>query len=220
MKFLPLFFIRAIQAFIILSILFMFSLSFSFQNLAIESKEVVSSTPDSSPIPKGPFHETFFIENPEYISDGFDFPIGKPNAEEYYNAQGFQVNQHLGEDWNGNGGGNTDLGDSIFSIANGYVSEAEDHFSGWGKVIRVVHYLASENQFIESLYAHCDTICVVVGQKVKREELIGTIGTAGGAYPAHLHLELRDTIGLEIGGGYSSDTTGYLNPTEFILGHY
>ncbi len=25
----------------------------------------------------------------QYLSDGFDFPVGKPNAEGYYNAQSF-----------------------------------------------------------------------------------------------------------------------------------
>tara|TARA_R110002049_G_scaffold177010_4_gene344147 strand:+ start:209 stop:340 length:132 start_codon:yes stop_codon:yes gene_type:complete len=33
---------------------------------------------------------------------------------------------------------------------------------------------------------------------------------------AHLHLEIRNKVDLDIGAGYSTDTTGYLNPTEFI----
>ena len=48
---------------------------------------------------------------------------------------------------------------------------------------------------------------------------IGTIGTADGAYLAHLHLEIRDKINMDIGGGYSEDTTGYLDPTLFIKTH-
>ena len=31
----------------------------------------------------------------------FDFPVGKPDAVGYYNAQEFTENDHLGEDWNG-----------------------------------------------------------------------------------------------------------------------
>jgi hypothetical protein len=45
------------------------------------------------------------------ICDGFDYPVGKPNGKGYYNAQKFGENTHLGEDWNGVRGGNSDLGD-------------------------------------------------------------------------------------------------------------
>ena len=55
------------------------------------------------------------------LSDGFDFPVGKPDGKNYYNAQPLGKNDHLGDDWNGTGGGNTDLGDPVYSIANGWV---------------------------------------------------------------------------------------------------
>ena len=69
------------------------------------------------------------------FTNGFDFPVGKPDATAYYNAQGFTENGHLGEDWNGIGGGNTDLGDPIYAVANGYVSFSENVNGGWGNVI-------------------------------------------------------------------------------------
>ena len=43
------------------------------------------------------------------VADGFDHPVGKPNAEGYYMARGF-LSYHPGEDWNGVKGGNSDLG--------------------------------------------------------------------------------------------------------------
>ncbi|MEP2279466.1 M23 family metallopeptidase [Maribacter sp.] len=149
------------------------------------------------------------------LANGFDFPVGKPNASGYYNAQKFGENNHLGEDWNGVGGGNTDLGDSIYAIANGYVSFAEDINGGWGNVIRIIHQTDADTQ-IESLYAHCLEIDVQEGDYVNKGDKIGTIGNNGGQYLAHLHLELRSKVGLPIGGGYSSNTSGYINPTEFI----
>ncbi len=149
------------------------------------------------------------------LVNGFDFPVGKPDAKDYYNAQKFTVNNHLGEDWNGIKGGNTDLGDPIYSIANGYVFFAKNIGGGWGNVIRVLHFV-SEDEQVESLYAHCDTIDVVVGEYINKGDKIGTIGNNNGQYFAHLHLELRSQVGMPIGGGYSSNTTGYLNPTEFI----
>lgn len=156
-----------------------------------------------------------FVYNDIFITDGFDFPVGKPDAKKYYNAQKFQENLHLGDDWNGIGGGNTDKGDSIFSTANGYVTYAEDFEGGWGNVIKIKHKLPS-GKFVESLYAHCDTIIIRKNQYVKRGQQIATIGTANGIYLAHLHLEMRDSIGMEIGDGYSSNIDGYLDPTVFI----
>ena len=38
-------------------------------------------------------------------------------------------------------------------------------------------------------------------------------------YYAHLHLEIRDSIGMAIGGGYAVATNGYLDPTEFLNAH-
>lgn len=157
-----------------------------------------------------------FAQHPTYCSDGFDFPVGPPSAKGYYNAQGFGKNYHLGDDWNGVGGGNSDLGDPIHVIANGYVVEASENGLGWGNVIRVIHYIKEKDQLVESLYAHCDTMLVKSGTWVKRGEKIGTIGNAHGTYWAHLHLELRTTVDMDLGGGYSEETKGFTDPTAFI----
>ena len=61
-------------------------------------------------------------EPPELIANGFDFPVGKPDAKGYYNAQPFGKNTHLGDDWNGLRGGDSDLGDPIYNIAHGKVA--------------------------------------------------------------------------------------------------
>lgn len=151
-------------------------------------------------------------------TNGFDFPVGKPNAKGYYNAQKFTKNNHLGEDWNGKGGGNTDFDAPIYSVANGYVTFAKNIKGDWGKVIRITHYL-SENKQVESLYAHCNTFNIKKGDYVSKGNRIGTIGNNEGQYWAHLHFELRDSIGMPIGYGYSENTKGYLNPTAFINKH-
>lgn len=156
-----------------------------------------------------------FVENPTFMADKFDFPVGKPDAKGYYKALSFGESNHLGDDWNATTGGNSDLGHPIYSIGNGYVSFAEDVGGGWGNVIKIVHHWPNGAEY-ESLYAHCDTMAVTTGDWVKRGEHIGTIGNAHGIYYAHLHLEIRDTVDMPIGGGYSSYTEGYLDPTEFI----
>ena len=152
------------------------------------------------------------------IAAEFDYPVGKPNAKGYYNAQPFGENNHLGDDWNAVAGGNSDLGDPIYVIANGYVNKAWNARGGWGNVIRVIHQLPN-NQMIESLYAHCDSIFVKKGEWLSKGQQIGTIGTANGQYYAHLHFEIRDSINMPVGKGYSTETMGYLNPTNFIKSH-
>jgi len=161
-------------------------------------------------------YRKLFAANPDFICDGFDFPVGPPNATGYYNAQKFGKNDHLGDDWNGTGGGNTDLGDPVHCIGNGYVTSAISHGYGWGNVIRVVHYMEKSDRLVESLYAHCDTMLVEKGDFIKRGDQIGTIGNANGAYWAHLHLEIRTNVEMGLGGGYSEETTGYVDPTAFI----
>jgi len=160
----------------------------------------------------------FSSQQPSKIANHFDFPVGKPDAKGYYNAQSFGENNHLGDDWNATTGGNTDLGDPIYAIANGKVVFAEDVKGGWGNIIRIIHVLP-DSSMVESLYAHCDEIKVKQNQWVERGDEIGTIGDAHGQYYAHLHFELRSKIGLPIGGGYSTNTAGYLNPTLFINTH-
>ena len=180
-----------------------------------KTSKTADTTASELSLPSLPVWRQFFIDHPNYQSDGFDYPVGKPNAKDYYNAQPYGENAHLGDDWNAVTGGNSDLGHPMYSIANGYVTFAEDVGGGWGNVVRIVHQL-NDSTYVESLYAHCDTIIVDAHQGVKRGDLIATIGNANGAYYAHLHFEMRDSIDMPIGGGYGMETDGYIDPTPFI----
>lgn len=164
-------------------------------------------------------YDSLFYFNSEYISDGFDFAVGRPNAENYYRALKFREKKHLGEDWNGRGGGNTDLGDPVYATADGLVIFADDVCCGWGNVIRMAHRLPNHpaHKYVETLYAHLHNVEVKSGSFVKRGQRIGTIGNANGKYSAHLHLELRSFVNMSLGPGYSDDYFGYLDPTQFIL---
>ncbi len=156
-----------------------------------------------------------FFANSEFVARSYSFPVGYPDAKGYYNAQEFGENYHLGEDWNANSGGNSDLGDPIFAVANGFVKDVKDHGGGWGWVIRIVH-MNRDSSMVESLYAHCDTVFVNSGDWIKEGAKIGTIGNAHGSYLAHLHFEMRDDIHMPLGGGYGNSTKGFLVPTWFI----
>ena len=151
----------------------------------------------------------------------FDFPLGNENGAMAYNAQHFTQNKHLGDDLNGIGGENSDLGDPIYAIADGRVSLARDGGPGWGNVVILLHaYLESgERKYVESYYGHVQDMLVHPGETVKRGQQIATVGTANGRYFAHLHFEMREFLTPFIGAGYREDTRGWLNPTKFIEQH-
>ena len=154
------------------------------------------------------------------IADAFDFPVGKPDAKGYYRARGFWPNGHMGDDWNGVGGGNTDSGDPIYSIADGIVVQSRDVRQGWGNVAIIRHgYRDSSGRirFIDSLYGHLKRIDVRLNEKVKRGQQVGTMGSNRGMYYAHLHFEIRHNLLVGMNRSkFKRDYTVYHNPTNFI----
>ncbi len=160
------------------------------------------------------------------LADGFDFPVGKPNGDGYYKARGLRLKspRHLGEDWNGNGGGNSDLGDPVYTIGHGLVTYAADAKGRWGKVVIVRHAFREPRSgrvlCCQTLYGHLDRIDVKLGQIVKRGDQVGTIGTNRGMFPAHLHAELHFNILANCGQqGIPKTAKNYGDLTSFI-NHY
>ncbi|MCK9590187.1 MAG: M23 family metallopeptidase [Terrimicrobiaceae bacterium] len=152
------------------------------------------------------------------IADGFDQPVGKPDAEGYYKSRGF-LPYHPGEDWNGLHGGNSDLGAPVYAIANGYVTFARDARMGWGNVVLIRHIFMENGrlQTVDSMYAHLDKIVVREGQQMTRGQQVGTIGTNRGMYVAHLHFEIRKNLDIGINrSAFRRDLTNYYRPGEFI----
>ena len=160
------------------------------------------------------------------VSNGFDYPVGDTgyvteanDGDGWYNAQDFGVNNHLGEDWNGESGGDTDCGKPVYAVSKGTIVYAEDAGSGWGNVIIVRHPLPDGTQ-VESLYGHLQSMSKTSGT-VERREQIGTIGKDG--WPScHLHFELRLSNCRAWGSpgpGYSTDASGWTDSSNFIDSH-
>ncbi len=160
------------------------------------------------------------------VADGFDFPVGKPDAKNYYKARGMRLRSpvHFGEDWNGTGGGDSDLNDPIYSCANGVVTFAYDTRGGWGRVMIIRHAYRDAKtgkiKFVDSLYGHLRTMMMKVGTHVKRGQQIGTMGNNRGMYPAHLHFEIRHNINIGMMRTSVAKTlTHWADPTQFIKDH-
>ncbi|MCB0192026.1 MAG: peptidoglycan DD-metalloendopeptidase family protein [Anaerolineae bacterium] len=172
------------------------------------------------------------VETP--VTDGFDFPVGKPDHYGYYVAAGL-VSQsyfdeleawHTGEDWNRiippGGGPNIDLGDPVYAIANGRVTAA-NFYKTWGNIVLIEHRLP-DGQVVWSQYAHLHQMMVRVGQTVQRGAQIGTIGRGdNNKYLAHLHFEIRmvDLPAQEwnITKNRERVLQSYADPTQFINSH-
>ena len=72
--------------------------------------------------------------------------------------------------------------DGIVTVANGL-----DSWGGsYGYYIQIDH-----GGGLETLYAHCSSICVTTGQQVQAGQVIGYVGHTGRATGSHLHLEVR-----------------------------
>lgn len=179
-------------------------------------------------------------------ADGFDFPFGDGEGGGSYTdaatgkryagwykatrfAEEYSLGLHTGEDWNGAGGGNTDLGQPVYAAANGRVVFAEDCGRLWGNVVILEHvfYENDERREIRSLYAHLDEIKIRAGEEVRRRQLIATVGQdPEKLFGAHLHLELRRDATLAPTYWPSSNGKDeawvrehYEEPTAFIKSH-
>ena len=72
--------------------------------------------------------------------------------------------------------------DGVVTVANGL-----DNWGGsYGYYIQIDH-----GGGLETLYAHCSSICVTTGQQVQAGQVIGYVGHTGRATGSHLHWEVR-----------------------------
>lgn len=164
-------------------------------------------------------------ETPKLIAKSFAYPLGggglltraRDKKDEWFDAQDFGENNHLGEDWNKNSGGDSDCGEKVFAVADGRVVYAENAGPGWGNVVIIEHTLP-DGARVQSLYGHLQKILKTSGE-VKKREQIGTVGNADGRYLCHLHFEIRTEdcpAWNQPGGGYSAERKGWLDPSDFL----
>ena len=150
-----------------------------------------------------------------------DTPMGSENGALVYNAQKFwEMNDkrgghHSGDDLNGIGGMNTDLGDPVFAAGDGLVVFTGNPSPGWGNIVILAHRDA-EGKPIHTMYAHLLDYNAKLGALVARGEEIGRVGTANGYYPAHLHFEARSSDGIDIGAGYTALPLNRLDPAAVV----
>lgn len=114
------------------------------------------------------------------------------------------TSSHKGVDIGNKGGVN----DNIIAHSDGIVINVVKNkkndikakgIASYGNYVKIKHY-----DGYYTLYAHLDTVDVVVGQKVFQGQKIGYMGNSGCAYGKHLHFELRNPNDKRI------------NPTKYL----
>ncbi len=77
------------------------------------------------------------------------------------------------------------VGTPIYATADGVIGRAQ-RLGGYGLYVEVNHGLS-----VQTRYGHLSQILVSPGQRVRRGELIGLMGSTGRSTGSHLHYEVR-----------------------------
>ena len=77
----------------------------------------------------------------------------------------------------------------------------------YGNVVMIVHNIGGKTY--ETNYAHLHSYAVKVGQKVKRGQLIGRMGTTGSSTGQHLHFEIHV-------GRWATGQPNAVDPSKYI----
>jgi hypothetical protein len=115
---------------------------------------VARPTPSPTAPASDPFDAWLLSDLP--VADGFDFSVGDADGHGGYTdkqtrrayegwyvatkfAEHYALGLHPGEDWNGTGGGDTDLGQDVHAVAHGRVAFAGHCGAPWGNVVMIDH---------------------------------------------------------------------------------
>ncbi|MFT4525320.1 MAG: murein DD-endopeptidase MepM/ murein hydrolase activator NlpD [Granulosicoccus sp.] len=130
-------------------------------SLAKSKEEMLSAIPAIQPVAN---------EKLKRVASGFNWRI-----HPIYKIRHF----HTGIDFTAN------RGTEIYATGDGVVKQVEIKRNGYGKNIKIDHGYG-----YVTLYAHMSKFNVRKGQKVKRGEVIGYVGTTGTSTAPHLHYEV------------------------------
>jgi murein DD-endopeptidase MepM/ murein hydrolase activator NlpD len=107
-----------------------------------------------------------------YITDGFGM------RRNPFNGEGREVHEGLDIA--------VDFGTPVAATADGLVIYAAPH-AGYGNLVIVYH-----SNGITSRYGHLSRIAVEAGQRVKRGDQVGNVGSTGRSTGPHVHYEIRE----------------------------
>lgn len=153
-----------------------------------------SRTVLSSEVTKEPVEKVVVVGakkvNPNVSAQGDGISTGRfiwplPSCKTVPSPFGYRWGKlHKGIDISGNGV----YGDSIIAADGGTVVEVNT--SGWGGGYGL-YVIIDHGGGYRTMYAHCSSINVSVGQKVSQGQFIARVGQSGNITGPHLHFEVR-----------------------------
>ena len=135
-------------------------------------------------------------------------PVSNRELKKMASGYGFRIDpiyktrrMHTGMDFTAN------VGTDVYATGDGTIEAIEISGWGYGKSIVINHGFGYKTR-----YAHLSAFKVKQGQKIKRGELIGLVGSTGKSTGAHLHYEVEK-------GGKKVNPVHYyhsdLTPTQY-----
>jgi len=113
-------------------------------------------------------------------------PVSNTNLERTSSGFGYRIHPlykipqfHSGQDFA------APIGTDIYATADGVVERVETSNWGYGRVVMVDHGFG-----FKTLYAHMNSFNVTLGQKIKRGQVIGFVGSSGFSTGPHIHYEV------------------------------
>ncbi|MEC0136108.1 M23 family metallopeptidase [Paenibacillus macerans] len=106
----------------------------------------------------------------------------------------------------------------IYAFVAGEVIHAKEGakgsgFGGYGITVAI-----KDNKGYLHCYAHLSIAAVKVGQRVERGQMIGRQGSTGVSTGPHLHYEIRKKSSPSY--GFTSDESGVVEPTQYLMDYY
>lgn len=131
-------------------------------------------------------------------------PVRNSDLKQQISGYGYRIDPvyktrqlHTGMDFTAN------PGTEVYATGDGVVETVEEKLWGYGRCIIVNHGFG-----YKTLYAHLSAFKIKQGQKIKRGELIGLVGSTGKSTGPHLHYEvIRNGEKVNPIGYYHSDLT-------------
>lgn len=107
---------------------------------------------------------------------------------------------------------------SIYAFTSGEVLHSKEGvkgsgFGGYGIVVAI-----KDDKGFLHVYAHLSSAAVKVGQHVERGQMIGRQGSTGVSTGPHLHYEIRKKPSPSY--GFTSDESGVVEPTQYLINYY
>jgi murein DD-endopeptidase MepM/ murein hydrolase activator NlpD len=131
-------------------------------NMIKNKEKLINATPSIQPVSN---------KNLDRIASGFGYRIDPVYKDRRL---------HAGLDFT------APSGTPIYATADGTVSDAGFHTGGYGNRVVINHGFG-----YQTLYGHMSKIKARVGEKVKRGEVIGYVGTTGKSTGPHCHYEVH-----------------------------